>query len=302
MDLAVISFNQILTLAILMVIGIVCAKIKMISEATNKQLSSLLLMLVNPLMIFLSYQRAFERELLGGLLLAMLLSFISFLITLLAAHVIYRHKEKDHALEKFSLVYTNAGFLGIPLVNGVFGSEGVFYLTGYLTVFFLFFWTHGLIIMSGKKDVTAIKKAFISPPMLAIFIGFICFTLSIELPQTIYTPLRLLANINTPLAMLVAGISISNTNVVKLLKNKKIYAVCGLRLILLPALTILILAPFQIPAIILGTIIILSACPVAANIILFAYRYDRDHLYASELFAATTILSLATIPLLLLLL
>ena len=303
MDLALISFNQILTLSVLMMIGVFCAKLKMINEETNKQLSNLLLMVVNPLLIFLSYQRPFEQKLLDGLLLMMLLSTISFVINLVVAHLIYRNQAKDdYAIEKFGLIYTNAGFLGIPLINGVFGSEGVFYLTGYLTIFFIFFWTHGFIIMSGKKDFSAIKKALVSPPMIGILLGFIFFVLRIELPQVIYTPLRTLGNINTPLAMLVAGVSISGTNFAKLFKNKKIYAVCGFRLLLLPALTIIALVAFSIPTVILGTLIILAACPVATNIILFAYRYNRDNIYATEIFVATTILSMFTIPLLLLLL
>ena len=300
MELSVIAFEQIGVLVVLMVIGFGCAKVGLIDERTNKQLSNLLLMLVNPVLIFLSYQRSFEPELLQGLLWALALSGLSFMIITAAAHVIYaKSRLKDVAIERFSLVYTNAGFLGIPLVNGLFGSEGVFYLTGYLTVFFLFFWTHGMIVMGGKREMTAIKKGLVSPPILAILAGFGLFIAGISLPTAVDTPLRLLSHVNTPLAMLVAGVSLSKTHWGQLLRHKRLYAVCALRLLVLPASVMAVVGLLPAPPLVRATVIVLSACPVAANVILFAYRYDQNPTYASEVFAATTVLSLFTIPLLL---
>ena len=300
MDLAYISFRQILIMVIIMAVGLAYAKTGLINDAAKKQLSNMLLVLINPLLILLSYQRPFEQELLHGLLLSILLGLVSFAIAIAVIHTIYRNRGgKDYALERFAAIYPNSGFLGIPLIYGIFGSEGVFYLTGYLTVFFSFFWTHGMITMSGQRDFSTIKKAFISPPLLAIFLGFAMFILRIEIPELIYTPLSLLGGLNTPLAMLVAGASIYGASILGILRDKRIYALCALRLIILPALTMLALAPFDIPPMIRSIIVVISACPIAINLILFAHRYDRDHIYASQAFAAATILSLGTIPLLL---
>lgn len=275
-------------------------KIGLIDDAANKKLSSLLLLLVSPVVILMSFQRPFEEELLHGLLLTILLGITSFVIAIAVCHIVYRNRGgKDYAVERFAVVYPNSAFLGIPLIYGIFGSEGVFYLTGYLTVFFLFFWTHGMITMSGKRDLSSIKKAMVSPPMLAIFIGFTMFVLGIQLPEIVHTPLDLLGGLNTPLAMLVAGASIYGASITKILRDKRIYGLCAMRLILLPGLTILALAPFDIPPIIRGTIVVISACPIAINLILFAHRYGRDHVYASQAFAASTLLSMGTIPLLL---
>ena len=284
---------------ILASIGLVCIKTGLIDDAANKKLSNLLMVLINPLVILLAYQQPFEENLLRGLLLTILLAFVSFFITIAISHTIYRNRGgKDYAIERFATIYPNAGFLGIPLINGIFGTEGVFYLTGFLTVFFIFFWTHGMITMSGKRDFSSIKKAIISPPMLAIFLGFAMFILRIRLPEFIHTPLALLGNINTPLAMLVAGASIYGTNIAGVLRDKRIYGMCAMRLLILPALIILLLMPFNIPPIVMGTIIVVAACPIPINLILFAHKYDRDHVYASQAFAASTLLSMGTIPLL----
>jgi predicted permease len=300
MSLAYISFQQILIMVMIMAIGLLCAKTGLIDDDMCKKLSNLLLLVVNPLLILLSYQRPFETAVLQGLLLTIFLGFVSFMIAIAASHIVYRNRgDKDYGLERFAAVYPNSAFLGIPLINGIFGTEGVFYLTGYLTVFFIFFWTHGMITMSGKRDFSAIKKALVSPPLLAIFLGFAMFVLRIQLPDIIYTPLALLGGLNTPLAMLVAGASIYGASILGILRDKRIYGLCAMRLLILPALTILALAPFDIPPMIRGVIVVISACPIAINLILFAHRYNRDHLYASQAFAASTILSLGTIPLLL---
>lgn len=300
MDLAYIAFQRIFTMIIIAAIGLLCAKVGLIDDATNKKLSALLMLLVNPIVIFLSYQRPFDERLLNNLLLSILLGLISFIITVTVSHIVYRNRGgKDKAVERFAAIYPNAGFLGIPLIYGVFGSEGVLYLTGYLTVFFSFMWTHGMIVMSGKRDLAAIKKAVLSPALIAIFAGFAMFMLRIQIPEIIHTPLELIGNMNTPMAMLVAGASIYGTNVVKMLKDKRVYGLCAMRLLILPSLTILALMPFNIPPIVLGTIVVAAASPVAINLILFAHRHGRDHIFASQAFAAATILSMGTIPLLL---
>jgi len=301
--LAYIAFRQILTMVILMIVGFFCAKFDLLDEKTLRKLSNLVLYLVFPLIILLSYQRPFQAELLHGLLLSFLLGVISFAIAIVVTHIIYRNRGgKDFCIEKFACVYPNSGFLGTPLIYGIFGSEGVFYLTGFMTVFFFLFWTHGMMVMSGRRDLSTIKKAFVSPPILAIFVGFALFVFGIQIPDVALVPLGLLADVNTPLAMLVAGASIYGVNAVKTLADKRIYTICALRLAILPVLTILALSvmPFYIPHVLRGTIVVLSACPVAANLILAAHRYERDHTYASQAFAASTIISMGTIPLLLL--
>jgi len=300
MSLAYISFGQILTMLFLMTIGLICAKTGLIDEAVNKKLSNLLLLLINPLIIFLSYQRDYESELLHGLLISLLLGLLSFIIAVVLIHIIYKkRRNKNFGIEKFASIYPNAGFLGIPLIGGIFGSEGVFYLTGYLTAFFIFFWTHGQIVMGGKKNFSSIRKAFVSPPMIAVYLGFALFMLRIELPAVVMSPLNHLGNLNTPLAMLVAGGSIYGMKTADILKDKRIYAVCALKLLIVPGLVILIFSPFDIPQVVLGTVVVAAACPTAANLILLAYKYEKDHVYSSQIFTASTVLSMATIPLLL---
>ncbi len=301
MDLALISLRQILVMLVIMTIGIICAKTKLIDEEANKKLSSFVLLLVGPLVIFLSYHRPFEEELLQGLLISLVLAVISFGISITITHLVYRKKDgQDFAVEKFASVYSNSGFIGIPLVYGIFQSEGVFYLTAYLTMFNLLVWTHGVMVMSGKRSLESVKKTFGSPPIIAVFSGFIIFILGIEIPWFIEQPLQMVGGMNTPLAMIVAGVSISQSKIGKILKDVRIYKVCFMRLILIPGIILFIFSFFDVADVLVATSIVAVACPVAASVIMFAYRYEKDYLYAAEIFSLTTILSLVTIPVLLL--
>ena len=143
MELVSIAANQIIIMFIILVLGFLCYKAKIIGENANKALSDVLLHLINPILIFVSYQTDFKKEMLLGLSAAFLMAILSHLFFLLAAHFcVKKSEQQDYLVERCSLVYTNCGFFGIPLVNGIFGSEGVLYLTAYITIFNLLIWTH----------------------------------------------------------------------------------------------------------------------------------------------------------------
>ena len=201
-------------------------------------------------------------------------------------------------MEKLALVYSNCGFFGIPLVSSIFGTEGVFYLTAYLTAFNVLLWTHGLLAMGERFDLKTLWKKLMTPAILAVVTGVICFLLRIHLPEILTYPLGLIANMNTPLAMIVAGANLAQADLLKCLKKPR---VSFLRLLVLPALSLLLLWVLHITIsldfTIAFTVFIASACPVGAVSIMFAERFGKDSSYATELFVVTTVLSLLTIPL-----
>ena len=186
--------------------------------------------------------------------------------------------------------------MGIPLVNALFGSEGVFYLTAFLTVFNIVIWTHGVITISGEKDFRQVLKVFYSPTIIAIVLGIITFFLKIKLPAVPTSALQFISNINTPMAMIVSGVTISATKISDLLKNVHIYYVCLVKLLIVPLITALVMMPFNIDEMVRMTIVITTAAPPAAMCTLFCLKYNKNSVYASEIFAAGTILSVLTLP------
>jgi predicted permease len=299
MSLTLTALYQIGIMFILILVGILCFKLKLIDQEINKKLSDMVLMLVNPLVIFVTYQRQFEAELLKGLLISIGLALATHFFSIgIGAMIFKKGKGKSGtAIERFALVYSNCGFIGIPLVNGLFGSEGVFYLTAYMTVFNLLVWTHGVILMTGRTDRKSIRHALLSPSVIATITGFLFFMFKIMLPQILIDSLTYIGNMNTPLAMMVAGITIAQTDIKQLLGKLRIYYISFLKLLFVPVVMLLLFQFLPLPRVLILTSVLAAACPTAATINLFSIRYDKDYLYASEIFAVTTILSMLTIPL-----
>jgi predicted permease len=226
------------------------------------------------------------------------LAVITHLFAIGLGYLILRGKkhQSDLAIERFAVVYSNCGFIGIPMANGLFGSEGVFYMTAYMTVFNLLVWTHGIIIMTGKADRKSIGKALLSPSVIATIGGFVFFILQIALPSIMKDTLTYVSSMNTPLAMLVAGITIAQTDLKNLIGKLRIYYVSFFKLLFVPLMALLVYRYLPIPHTVLMTSVLAASCPAAATVNLFSIRYHKNYLYASEIFAITTILSMATIP------
>lgn len=282
---------------VLILIGILCSKTKIISQDTNRQLSSLVLQVVNPVVILMSFQTDYRPELAKNLLITFGLSAAAFVIMITISYILVRSKpQRDTAIERFASTYSNCGFMGIPLMNALFGAEGVFYLTAFITVFNISVWTHGVILISGERNLKQAVKVLYSPTIIAIALGIIMFFTQIKIPSVPAQALQFIADMNTPLAMLVSGITISQTNVIKLLKKPRIYYICLLKLIVIPLILMTGLTLLDIDEKVRMTVLVAAAAPPAAMCTLFALRYGKNSLYSSEIFAAGTVLSVATLP------
>lgn len=283
---------------LLIIVGIICSKTKIISKETNKDLSKFVLQVVNPILIFTSYQMDYKTELVRNLLITFALSVLAYGVMIAAAYIFIRRKEqRETEIERFSAIYSNCGFMGIPLIRALYGSEGVFYLTAFITVFNLFVWTHGIIIISGEKDMKKVAKVFYSPTIISILLGIITFFAQIKVPSVPMTALEFIADINTPMAMIVSGVTMAETNVLTLLKKKGVYYVSFLRLILIPLIVVFVLSLFDIDEKVRITVIVAAAAPPAATCTLQCINYNRNSVYASEIFTAGTILSILSLPL-----
>ena len=288
--MSLIVLKKIIEMFIILLVGVIIYKAKIINDVSTKHLSNVLLLLVSPLLIIQSYQIDFNRELLQGLIWAFAASFLTFLFMIVASEFLCHGDRNRSSVEKIAVSYSNSGFIGIPLISGVLGDKGVFYMTAYITVFNLLLWTHGIILMGDNDGLKGAWKNFL--------IGIILFLFQLRLPQFIENPLEMIASMNTPLGMIVAGANLAQGNILKSLKSKRLYYLSFIKLIVYPlaGLVVLWLLPLEFE--VAFTVFIALACPAGASVIMFAQRYDRDAYYASEIFVITTLLSVVTIPLL----
>lgn len=299
METVVLAANQIFTMFIIIMLAVLCYKTKLVDKDGSKVLSNILMYLINPCIIFCSYQKDFEPRLVKGLLISFVLAVAGHVIAIVLAQVFIRGREVDVVNERMAVIYSNCSFLAIPLVNRIYGLEGVFYLTAYITMFSLLIWTHGVIFMGGRECKKEVVKALLSPAILTIFAGLICYFARIKVPQIIMEPLESISAMNTPVAMIIAGICIAQVDVKKTLLKWRIYLVCFLKLLLVPVCLILAAKPFLGNSMVCGVSVVAAASPVATMCMIFAIRFKKDSKYASELFAVSTLMSMGTIPLVL---
>jgi hypothetical protein len=296
MSTGLIIGKQIIIMFLILFLGVFCYLKGLITKEGTKQLSTIELQIVNPLLIFMSYQKEYNSQLLSGLLKSFLLSAVSYAVMILLSYVFVGKNREDRDLERFSVVYSNCAFIGIPLIGGIYGSDGILYLTAYLTFFNLLVWTHGYMTMKGERDFSSLVKALRSPSVIAVFVGLICYLTNIRLPSVPASAIQYVADMNTPLAMLIAGATAAQTNILKAMKNSGIYLVSALKLVVFPLIVFVICRLIGAPQTVLMTVTIASACPVATTGTMFAIQMDKKPERSAEFFTVTTFLSALTLP------
>lgn len=298
MEFALITLEKITEMFLIMAVGILAFHVKIIDGPTNKRLSNILMNIIAPAMLFMSFQIEFKTEQLQRLLVSAGLAALTLAVSIvLAQFIIPSGKHGNTEIERNSIIYSNCGFMGIPLVNGLLGKEGVFFLTAYIAVFNMFVWTHGLSLMSGETgSIRMVLKKFIQPSVIGIILGIICYVLRIRLPEVLANPLNMVGDMNTPMAMIVAGCTLAESDLLGALKQPRTYWLSALKLLVMPLITMGILHVLNADHMIALTILAAASSPTAAMITLFALQNNKDGNYASELFTITTMFSLVTIP------
>lgn len=293
----ILIFNQLLKMLFIMILAIICYKIGLINQEGNRNMSNLLLMVVNPCLIITVYQIEYDPKLVKGLLISFAAAFAAHLIGILIARIVIpKGSSPDYILDRFGAVYSNCGFIGIPLINSVLGSEGVFYLTAYMTVFNLLVWTHGLGLLRGKIELKSMIEGLTSPMVIATAIAVILFFTRFKIPEPLLDSMNYIADTNTPLAMLVAGFSVAQSDLRKMFVNVRLYLVSFLKLIAMPLAVLVFLWILRIDYKVAYSVLIAAACPAATTMTMMCIRYDHNYTYASEIFSFSTVLSIITIP------
>ena len=297
-QMAGIVLEKIIEMAVILLAGVLAYKTGLIDKTSTKSFSNVLLMLVSPLLVFQSYQMDFEPRLFYGLLQTLFVSFVTFFVCIILAEIFMKGDPARQQIEKMTAIYSNCGFIGIPLINGILGAEGVFYMTAYVTVFNVLFWTHGVWLMGDRGRLRDVWKNLFTPTIVAVVFGLIFFIFQIRLPTPLSEPVRMIGSMNTPLAMIIAGANLAQGDVRKSLKNTRLYWISFLKLVASPIIGLGILFLMRVDFTVAFTVFIAMACPAGAMTIMFAERYGKDVFYATEGFMITTVLSAVTIPLL----
>ncbi len=291
--------TQVLILLILIMLGVILTKFGMLCETTAKQMTDIVLLLVTPCVIIKSFTREFDPALTKKLLLGFLISLVVHIVYIVIAKLFIRDndKKKQNVLQ-FGAVFSNCGFMSIPLLESLLGSDGVFYGTTYLAVFNVLIWSYGVFLMSGKKTDLSVKKIVINPGIIGITVALIVFFFNIPINNApiIYEPIKFIAGLNTPLPMIIIGYHLANSNILKGIKNLKALLAMLLKLILFPLITLSGMYLCGVRGDMLVAITISASAPTAAITTMFSAKYEQDTPLSVNMVSVSTILSLITMP------
>lgn len=289
--------TQVIILFILILIGFALAKSKVLNDEAVRGMTDFVLILVTPCVIIKSFFREFNKSDLKDLLISFLLGVILHTAFILLSLLVLRDKNKNRQVVlQYAAVFSNCGFMAIPLQQALLGDNGVFLGSSFVAIFNAFVWSWGLRVMSGDKKSLKPLKIITRPAILALIIGLIVFLLSIPVPKIITEPVSMLAALNTPLPMVIIGFHLASSNVIKGLKDIKCIFTILLRLVIFPAAAITAMWLCGINGDMLISLAICASAPVAAVTTMFSSKYNRDTELSVNLVSLSTLLSLITMP------
>ena len=289
---------EVAVILLLILVGYFTVKKGMFTKESLGSITSFLLYIITPCLIVSSFLSAESGKLDGWtLLLAVVLPALSIVISIAVSYLFFRREPLGRRrVLRFSTVFCNVGFMGIPLVEGIVGSEGVLYGSFFIAVFNIFCWTYGYVMMGGGK--VRLKALLLNPGVIGIVIGLPLYLLDVPVPALIERPIELISALNTPLAMIVVGGYIAQVKLRAFVSDLAVYKMAVLRLVVAPLLYLALVWRLRPDETLLMSTVIQAATPVAANCVLFAVQYDSDAELASKSVAVSTALSVVTIPLL----
>ena len=291
----IILIRQSIQMFVLIGIGWILFRTGKVNQDGSRILGNILIYVSIPAVIISSFLEEKTPESLSGFLWSIVLAVVLLLLSVLVAHFTFR---KD-PIGAFAAAFSSPGFFGIPLMIASVGQHAVFYSACFVALVSAGQWTYGVSRLTGQPVMQGfrLKKLIRSPFVIAILIGFALFLSQLRLPDIIRNCLTAVAGVNTPLAMFTVGIYMAQTDFEKMVRDKAVYRIAAVRLILIPVLTVFLLKLFPASMIQMKTVLLLAAAsPVGSNVAVYAQLYGRDSAYAVEAVVVSTLLSVITVP------
>ena len=294
-------FQQMVILFLLMAIGFVAGKTKVMSLDSNKNLYRIINCITNPCNVL--YSALCNDHALGNGEVFQLLGIAAALYIgmILLAQIVpwmLRVKRDQRNQYKFMMIFSNIGYMGIPVISSIYGSSAVFYIAIFIMVFNVVLFTYGVYLLCGDGKVRLRISDLVSPMMVCSFLSLVLYLMKARAPVIITDTLNTLGAVTTPCAMLIVGCALSATSVLEVFTNWRLYIVSVFKLLLIPVAGYVLLRPIVSNVTVLGVIVAILGMPVATNFTMLSAQYDRDQKLAASAVFITTLLSVGSIPLL----
>lgn len=299
-------YTQLGILFITILVGYILGKIKLLTPTATLIFSKYVLKVALPALLISGMMIPFSEEKLRIALFILFLSVpcygLAYIVGKLTAKMLTKNVSK-RSIYCFGIVFSNAGFLGFPVFQALYGTESLFYAAVYNIMFHIMLYTIGIKIISSNNKGSKCKldlKMLVNPGVIASIAGFILFITGISLPKYLIGTINSIGNSCVPISLLTIGAMLSELPVQRMFNNIVIYYLTIVRLIVLPLLTFVLLKYlFEIEDMWLIAIPVITAgMPVGTSAGLMTKEYDGDGSLASQTILITTLFSCITIPLL----
>ena len=289
--------QQIITLYLLLVVGFVLGKVKILDDRASTAMSNLVMYVVSPCIMIVAFQRPLEREMLRNFGLVTGVSLLLHVVFIVVAVLLIRDGATQRQGDlRFAAVFSNCGFIGYPLMAAMLGSIGIFYGSAYVIVFTVLTWTWGVYAVTGDRSQLRLKPLLLNPGVISVVAAMALYLLSVRLPELVVTPLNYLANMNTPLPMIVVGYQLSHANFRQAFSDRCSWGALGLRLVVIPLAAIALCYMLRVDSAFALVTVIAASTPPAALMSMFAQKFGADTKLASSVVSVFTAISVLTIP------
>lgn len=281
-------------------IGFFLRKREIVTVEIRKGLSALLINVVLPCTVILSFMNdsILNSDLLMTCLLAVVISAIIQTVSIIASKFLFNRYEKmDANVLTYGMIVSNSAFIGIPIIQSIYGSEAVMFASVFQIPIIVTMWTIGLALFKPIDHKHALKSVIRNPSVIAVLIGFIIMLTGIKFPIFITKTISSIASCTTAISMFVVGSILADIEWNNLL-DKKVLFFCSIRLIAYPFIVFIVLTFANAPTLIKAIAVIMTGMPAGSTAAILAEQYGCDAKFAAKLILVSTALSVITIPIL----
>jgi predicted permease len=297
---ATIVLQQMGVITILVAIGIYLYKAKVVDTDVSRKLSVIIMDICNPALILSSILSGNITATHEDLITALILSACLYLGLVIVGFIfpyIVKAEKNDRRFYNLMNVYTNIGFIGIPVAKAILPENAILYVIVCNVMYSLLFYTHGIIVLSNGKEKMSLKKVF-SPGTIMAIVALLVFWFDIKPPVLITSSVSYLGNATVFLSMTLLGVNIARSNITAGLKNVRIWVYVAVRMILIPVALFFTLRAFGSDSITILGLCLMALMPIGNMPLIQAEKTGEDTSLLSSAIAISTVASMATITVL----
>ena len=295
--------ESVLSLFIIMLVGVYGSKKRIITNDLNKGLTDILIKIALPFMIVSSFMFTYDDTIKTNVLKTFYYSLGAYAIMGIVSFImLFPVKNNKKTVLHFANIFVNTGYVGFPVLNSIFGAEGIIYGSIFNLFFVIFVWTYGIMLYKGNLEKGYLKNEMLSllfnPSIIAVIIGIIIMVFDIKIEGALLQSIKSIGTITGPLSMLIIGVILSKVKIKQHLTDWTVYYGIIIKLLFIPVVIYLMSLLTGDSSKAAYSVIIMTAMPASAMTSIFAETYDKEKEFAAIIVSATTLISLITVPLL----